>query len=131
MKPLHFTRLHLENWKNFADAEVDLLERAFVVGPNASGKSNLLDALLFLHDIVEVGGGLRYAVDVKRGGLARLRSLFAVASSEVGIAVTVGTVEQPDIWRYELRLGQGKHGQAMLAQERIAIQGTVLMDRPD
>jgi recombinational DNA repair ATPase RecF len=42
---LRFTRVLLRNWRNFRDAEVALQRRAFVIGPNASGKSNLLDAL--------------------------------------------------------------------------------------
>jgi len=41
---LRFTRIHLENWRNFDSADVELAQRVFVVGPNASGKSNFLDA---------------------------------------------------------------------------------------
>jgi len=40
---MHFTRLKLGNWRNFKNAEVELAPRAFFVGPNASGKSNLID----------------------------------------------------------------------------------------
>ena len=38
-----FTGLLLENWRNFVDADVNLQPRTFLVGPNASGKSNFLD----------------------------------------------------------------------------------------
>ena len=38
-----FTGLLLENWRNFVDGDVNLQRRAFLVGPNASGKSNFLD----------------------------------------------------------------------------------------
>jgi len=44
-KPLRFTHLYLENWKNFTRVETDLARRVVVAGPNASGKSNLLDAI--------------------------------------------------------------------------------------
>jgi AAA15 family ATPase/GTPase len=50
-----FIRLHLGNWRNFASVDVRLQNRVFVIGPNAAGKSNLLDAFRFLHDL---GSGL-------------------------------------------------------------------------
>ena len=59
---LRITRLHLENWRNFARVDMDLDGRVFLVGPNASGKSNLLDSFRFLRDIVTVGGGFERAV---------------------------------------------------------------------
>lgn len=42
---LRFTKLYLKNWRNFGEVEVALPRRAFLVGPNASGKTNFLDAL--------------------------------------------------------------------------------------
>ena len=75
---LRFTLVELQNWRNFTSVEVNLRERVFLVGPNASGKSNLLDAFRFLHDIVAVGGGFRDAVS-RRGGVSKLRSLAARA----------------------------------------------------
>jgi predicted ATPase len=44
-------RLRLVNFKNFADAELPLGPFTVLVGTNASGKSNLRDALRFLHGI--------------------------------------------------------------------------------
>jgi recombinational DNA repair ATPase RecF len=37
---LKLRHLHARNWKNFAQIDVDLRDRVFLVGPNASGKSN-------------------------------------------------------------------------------------------
>jgi AAA15 family ATPase/GTPase len=50
--PYRFAWLRLKNWKNFQSVEVDLPLRVFLVGPNASGKSNLLDVFRFLRDLV-------------------------------------------------------------------------------
>ncbi len=36
---MRFTRLKLENWRNFLSVDVPLWPRVFVVGPNASGWS--------------------------------------------------------------------------------------------
>lgn len=37
-KQLHFTHLHLANWRNFLTVDVDVVGRAFLVGPNVAGK---------------------------------------------------------------------------------------------
>ena len=97
---LRFTRIHLENWRNFASADVELTPRVFVVGPNASGKSNFLDVFRFLHDIVSVGGGLEEAVR-KRQGLSKLRSLSARKYADVVIRVDLGD-SNGEAWQYEL-----------------------------
>jgi predicted ATPase len=97
---MQFKRLQLGNWKNFTHVDVALARRVFIVGPNASGKSNLLDAIRFLRDLVTEGGGLNKAVEV-RDGLRRVRSLFARKQPEVRIAATV-TIQDGILWDYDL-----------------------------
>ena len=50
--------LHLKRFKNFQDAMLTLGPLTILVGANASGKSNIRDAFLFLHG---VGRGYRLA----------------------------------------------------------------------
>ena len=54
---MRISKIVLKNWRNFRSAEVELGERVFLVGPNASGKSNFLDAIRFLRDVAKAGGG--------------------------------------------------------------------------
>lgn len=56
---MYISRIKLFNWKNFHDCEVVLSERCFIVGANATGKSNFLDVIRFMRDIVKQGGGLQ------------------------------------------------------------------------
>jgi predicted ATPase len=83
---LRISRIKMQNWMNFLELDVPLSTRAFLVGPNASGKSNFLDSVLFLHDLVASGGGLARAVE-SRGGMKGVRSLFARRQPEVSLAV--------------------------------------------
>ncbi len=104
-RALRFTRVKLQNWRNFREAEVTLGRRAFIVGPNASGKSNFLDALRFLRDIAKAEGGLASALaQPGRGGLKGVRCLFARKPSELVLDVDIGDDAEPDLWRYTLTL---------------------------
>ena len=79
---LYISRLILSNWRNFRSADIPLRPRMFIVGPNASGKSNVLDAIRFLSEIAAGGGGLKAAIEA-RGGVSKVRSLFARDPSDV------------------------------------------------
>ncbi|HLZ12147.1 MAG TPA: AAA family ATPase [Candidatus Acidoferrum sp.] len=129
-KPLRFTRIRVENWRNFGEAEVNLQRRAFIVGPNASGKSNFLDLFRFLHDIVAVGRGFEQAVE-SRGGVSSLRSLVARRYSDIVITVSVGTDEWPTVWRYELGFSQDNNQRPVIKHERMLFQSEELFRRPD
>lgn len=125
-----FTHIHLENWRNFTEIDVPLQLRVFLVGPNASGKSNLLDAFRFLHDIVSVGGGFREAVR-RRGGVSRLRSLAARRYSDVVIRVRIGDDEVNAEWEYELHFTQDNRQRPTIKQERVARRSIDILNRPD
>ena len=128
-RPLRFTSIHLENWRNFAQVEVDLQRRVFLVGPNASGKSNFLDVFRFLHDIVSVGGGFQEAVR-KRGGVTSLRCLAARRYSDLVVRVRIGGEEDLSAWEYELRFTQDNRQRPVIKKEQVSRQGTELLSRP-
>lgn len=129
-KPLRLTTLHLENWRNFTLVDVTLQQRVFLVGPNAAGKSNLLDALRFLHDLVAVGGGFQEAVG-KRGGVSRLRSLAARRYPDIAIRVNLGNNDEPAAWTYEVTFAQDNRQRAFIKREQVARNGVIIIDRPD
>jgi predicted ATPase len=60
------TRVVLENYKSIASCDVALGPLMFLVGPNASGKSNFLDALRFVADAL--GNSLDHALRSRGGG---------------------------------------------------------------
>ncbi len=100
---MFISRIKLYNWKNFNNVEVELPERVFIVGANASGKSNFLDAIRFLRDIVTSGIGFQHAVIVERGGLKKIRSLSARKKTDIVIEVDLSDSDSRERkYRYSL-----------------------------
>ena len=127
---LRFKHLHLENWRNFISVDLDLQERVFLIGPNASGKSNLLDVFRFLNDLVSVSGGFQAAIG-RRGGVSRIRALSARRYPDVVLGVRLGGEESEHDWEYELRFAQDNRQRPLIRRERVVRDGKVLIDRPD
>lgn len=125
-----FARLYLENWCNFVKADLNLQRRVFLVGPNASGKSNLLDVFRFLHDIVSVGGGLQHAVK-KRGGVSAIRALAARQYSDIVLSVTLAGEKDSDRPSYELRIAQDNRRRPYVKKERVVKNEKEIFSRPN
>jgi predicted ATPase len=126
------SRLQIENWKNFPKGEVGLSRRLFLIGPNASGKSNFLDIFRFLRDLsLSKGGGLLHAVE-GRGGVSALRCLAARRRSDILIEVEIkenGTRE--GTWVYRLRFSQDNLRRPFIKEEVVKYNGEVKLRRPD
>lgn len=127
---LRISHLRLTNWKNFTKLDAPLERRAFLIGPNAAGKSNLLDAIRFLHDVVAVGGGFQAAVQ-RRHGVSRIRSLSARAVTSVSLDVTIGNDLTPAAWRYRLEFAQDNQRRPYVASEQVWRDEKLIMGRPD
>lgn len=123
-----FDRLRLANWRNFAEVDVPLQKRFFLAGPNASGKSNFLDAFRFLHDIAAIGGGFQEAV-ARRGGVASLRCLAARRHPHVAVAVGVST-RGGARWEYEIAFTQDSRRRPVLQREEVRRDGEAVLARP-
>lgn len=122
-------RLIVKNWRNFQHIDVELQTRQFIIGPNASGKSNLLDIFRFLRDIAKPGGGFQKAVSM-RGGVAKLRHVSAPRDAEVVIEIRVAASPgAPEKWRY--RLGFCGHSEPSITHECLWKKGTLLRERSD
>jgi predicted ATPase len=128
-KGLRFTHVNLKNWRNFIEAEADLPPRVFLVGPNASGKSNFLDVFRFLRDIVDIGGGFQEAVR-RRGGVSKLRCLAARRESIIEISVSIGHSGKQAPWEYQLAFSQDHQRRPKVEREKVIKKGAVILERP-
>lgn len=106
---MRIKHIKLKNWKNFRDVDVNLEDNVYVVGPNASGKSNFLDVFRFLHDIAKQGGSLYSAID-SRGGISKIRCLAARTHPEIEISVNLQDTSTKTEWKYCLGIKQEPTG---------------------
>jgi predicted ATPase len=124
---MRFTRIKLENWRNFLNVDVPLQRRIFLLGPNASGKSNFLDAFRFLRDIADPQGGLQRAIQIRRG-VSQIRSLHARRGS---VVVEVGVDLDGEPWSYRLELSQDNQRRPIIQKEVVSHGANTVLDRPD
>ena len=133
---MFISRIVLRNWKNFREVDSNLMSRTFVIGPNASGKSNLLDAVRFLRDVTI--GGMKSALE-ERGGMSKVRCLSA--RSGPGFTVEVYISEETAkglsqdtavIWRYRLSISGEQRGRrrALITEEKVWKGEDLILDRP-
>lgn len=130
---MRLTHLTLKNWRNFKQADFDLRDRMFVIGPNASGKSNLLDALRFLRQIASAAGGFQDAV-ASRSGMAQVRCLAARNFNHgfVTIRIAVGDDDTPRRWTYEVAFTAEQRGRhrPILKREIVRRDDETVIARP-
>ncbi len=128
------SHVKIKNWRNFRHADVPLRERQFIVGPNASGKSNFLDVFRFLRDIAKPeGGGLQKALK-DRGGVSKIRSLAARQDPEISVEVALAnSSDEEPLWRYALGIKQETRGRrlANLTHEKVWHREDEVLVRPN
>ena len=129
-KNLRFCRVQLKNWKNFANVDVAIQNRAFLVGPNASGKSNFLDVFRFLRDLASSGGGFQESIG-RRGGVTAIRCLAARRYSDAEIVVELEDRDGGSHWRYEIAFNQDKQRRPLLRRERVIFEQKQVLQRPN
>jgi predicted ATPase len=131
------TRLKLKNWRNFREVDLRFSEYTYILGANASGKSNLLDVFKFLRDVSNPqGGGLQKALDDRRG-FNKIRCLHHRRQTDVRIEIHLSSDFDkpcPD-WVYSLALKQESRGinprPIYIAEECVTHCGKEVLKRPN
>jgi len=114
--------LKLKNWKSFEQATLYIDPVTILIGMNASGKSNTLDALQFLQRTAS-GVGIFQAIngDVNlapiRGGM---EWVCRKPSKEFSLEVTLGSDAENQDYRYELTV-QVNGAKAEVAREQLTL----------
>ncbi len=122
------TSIRLENFKNFADETLRVGPFTVIVGANASGKSNILDAFRFLHGIgrgytlAEIVGG-KYGAGGQiewagiRGGVDEI-----IRFNQLSLLLQVGVED----FTYTIRVGrdEDRDGAFQVKEESLKLSAT-------
>jgi hypothetical protein len=127
------TRIEIDGFKSFVDFSLDLHPFTAVIGTNASGKSNLLDAFRFLSAAVK--GDISDAVGAVRGDAVSLFHQFSDGSRVDRMRFAVELLVQsriepgedlfdlePTRWRYELEVRLVKRGLEVAAERMQTVR---------
>lgn len=114
------TELQLENWKSYEKASLHIDPLSVLVGTNASGKSNALDALLLLNRIAT--GAMLTSALKGDGTQAPVRGGVEWAARQPGSVFALGVVCRADeLTDYEYRLeGQISESRCDLYSEQLS-----------
>jgi predicted ATPase len=135
------TKLRLTNFKNFRQAEIAFGPVSVLVGANATGKSNIRDALRFLHGIAR-GYNLAEMIGEKYGEGGQLqwsgirggtREACFSGESAFGIGVDIehrtGTSSHAAKYSYEITVQCGANGSApRVVREGLWRHGELVFD---
>ena len=113
--PALLKSLRLKDYRSYQSCLVEFDRATVLVGPNGAGKSNLIDALHFLSDAVNLG--LDPAL-TRRGGITAIRRRIPRGRTPgVEIEITVQLSEHQA--RYSLTIGSSRGGDWRLKSERF------------
>jgi len=116
-----FIRLGLKNWRSVDSAEIELAPFTTIVGKNSSGKSNVVDALLFASEITRDAAT---AVS-KRGGIVSVRRWSPSKPYDVTVDVTVAKSQaalETDSTRHAFTLHSGSAGDWHFKREDFVVK---------
>ena len=91
---MRLTSLTIQHYKSLANVKLDDIQPATIlVGPNAAGKSNVVDVLKFLRDMVSEG--LDHAIST-RGGITTIRQHSRTKPYQISIKLCLSDDEFED-----------------------------------
>lgn len=107
------TRLRVKNYRSLADVDLTLEPLTVFVGLNGAGKSNLMDVLRFVRDVMT--GRLERAID-ERGGMSALRR-WSPKGRPYNVSIDLDL--QGENWRaeYGFELGSERRGEFRVRRE--------------
>jgi predicted ATPase len=115
-------RLHVQNFLSLRDVDLELTQRNVLVGPNMSGKSNLIDCLAFLTQVAV--SGLKQAL-LDRSGFAEVAWKGSPSDHRIGISLSYEQrvpQEPPTNYEYKISILGSQAGFVSIEKETIVIE---------
>lgn len=115
-------RLRVRNYLSLLDVDLELTKRNVFVGPNMSGKSNLVDCLRFLAQVAQTGL-IKALID--RSGFSEVVWKGTPADHRISISLNFEEPTQegpPSIYEYEISILGSPTGLISIESEQLAVE---------
>jgi predicted ATPase len=116
-KPAFLRRVRIRGYKSIAFCDVTLEPLTILVGRNASGKSNFLDALAFLRDLMEMSAAA--AVNTRKGWGSLHCRTGSPSFIEMGIEATFASLQSKWNADYSFSLQVAPQNQIRVRHESL------------
>lgn len=138
-------RIKAENFKSYKKVDVELNNLNFIIGGNASGKSNYVNILKFFNDIIYYGlddaillqGGIKYLFNSNSRKNSSILLYFEVdlekeEKSIFGIFPSEKNLYLPNLLKYTLKIKPNEKGEGYkISNEKIEIKFEQLKEDKD
>jgi predicted ATPase len=130
-------RIKVSNFRSFRDLDLELRPLTVLIGPNAAGKSNLVQVFRFLRDIARDGlenaialqGGVEYLRNVQLGAdrpltveiVSTQEGNFVFPSLDPAIPGSQRAAVQRLIYQFALRFGK-KAGEFAITEDKVTLE---------
>jgi predicted ATPase len=112
--------LTLKNYRSVVAERIEFDNPTFLVGPNASGKSNVVDAIAFLAEIMTEP---LPAVFDRRGGADRVRNTLARFNSDsLALGAEISGADWTANYGVEIQVYPGGHNRIGVIREQCAVE---------
>lgn len=125
IQPFQVTKVWARNFRSIAETSVELDRLTILVGPNAVGKSNILDILRFIEDALRYD--LEAAISLRHGPEAIQRQVEKCQSSAIELGLTAMEKGKSGyVLDYSFVLTINTDGSFHVQQERVLVQPDTL-----
>lgn len=114
------TQLRLQNWKSFSDAKLYIDPITVIIGTNASGKSNIFDALKFLSALTTPTDITDIAKHVRGGSDGVIRK----GQQECKLTIKMDAEKETEQLEYSIMLSSDAQHNIFIAGETLALTST-------
>ena len=121
-------KVFANNYRSLVDLQLDLGPLTVLVGPNASGKSSIVDVIRFVLDAVR--NDLEFAID-ERHGISAIRRWSAKGRPyDIEIGLDYSNGEKEFEVEYKFALGSKRLGEYSVKREYAKVQRYYQAGRP-
>ncbi len=136
---MHLKKIHIKNFKSYSDQVIELNRLSVIIGANASGKSNIIEAFRFINNIfiygvedaISLSGGVEYLYNANIGRGEPVSFMFDISTDNTIDDNFVGSVLTNIYCEFEIRINKRGSGFAITKDNVILTYDMIVSENLD